>query len=276
MAINKHNWQPPQRIENQYSWAINALIDMLFDRIDWEDPLSFLRIDQFTESKTFLRAAENIATRMVTAVAVHNAQNWREAAMKGTKGREIYQALQQEMHGPIGDLVRAQIDRNAFYITSTPLDISRQLTAYILEQQQRGRRAEDIAEDLQLKVTRLTKSRINLIARTEVAKASTALTRARSHELGLDWYVWRTAKDARVRDSHRHMDGVLISWTDPASPELLIGEKNQGKYAPGETYNCRCYPEPLISTNYLSWPMKVYGGGVIRRMTKSQFESVAA
>jgi hypothetical protein len=32
--------------------------------------------------------------------------------------------------------------------------------------------------------------------------------------------------------------GVLVSWSDPASPELLVGERDYGHYAPGNIFNC--------------------------------------
>jgi hypothetical protein len=73
------------------------------------------------------------------------------------------------------------------------------------------------------------------------------------------------------------MDGVLINWNDLPSPELLKGMKNEGRYGPGEIYNCRCFPAPLIELKYLEWPMKVYQNGhifVIRN--QKQFERMVA
>ena len=120
----------------------------------------------------------------------------------------------------------------------------------------------------------ISKSRISLIARTESSKASTALTEARAESLNLPWYVWRTSKDARVRSSHRHMDGVLIAWAEAPSPEALKGLKSYGTYQAGNTFNCRCYPEPLIYLDQVSWPHKVYHNGTIREMTRSAFKKI--
>jgi len=214
-----------------------------------------------------------IAGRMITATRVDNARNWRQAASISTRGRDIYQALKLQMQGPMGNLIRAQIDYNASLIRSTPIDISIKMTHHIQQEALKGRRAEDIVDDLKVWMPNITKSRANLIARTEVSKASTALTRAQSYELGLRWYVWRTSEDGRVRQSHRNMDGVLIKWTDPPSPEQLARKKYQyGHYQAGEIFNCRCYAEPLVDPDYVKWPHKIYSNGKISWINRKDFE----
>jgi uncharacterized protein with gpF-like domain len=70
------------------------------------------------------------------------------------------------------------------------------------------------------------------------------------------------------------MDGVLVHWDDPPSPELLIGEKSVGKYNAGDIWNCRCFAQPVIFLDYITFPAKVYCGGRIVTMTRSQFEAV--
>ena len=119
-------------------------------------------------------------------------------------------------------------------------------------------------------------SHIQLIARTETSKTSTALTRARSEELHLPAYVWRTSKDGRVRPSHRLMDGVICFWNDPPAPEALLGIKSTlGHYCCGDAPNDRCYPEPLLRLDAVSWPHKVFAGGSIQSMTRAAFAGVA-
>lgn len=48
-------------------------------------------------------------------------------------------------------------------------------------------------------------------------------------------YIWRTAGDARVRDSHAVREGGIFVW----------GQPPEGGH-PGDDYNCRCWAE-LIS-----------------------------
>ena len=67
------------------------------------------------------------------------------------------------------------------------------------------------------------------------------------------------------------MDGVVVSWNDPPSPEKLVGEKAYGEYHAGETFNCRCYPEPILDVDDVNFPAKVYRRGRIQTMKKDEF-----
>jgi SPP1 gp7 family putative phage head morphogenesis protein len=97
-----------------------------------------------------------------------------------------------------------------------------------------GTRPEQMAEDFEARY-QVSRSRANLIARDQTAKLHGQLDRVRQTDLGIKHYIWRTAKDQRVRDEHAEREGEVFSWDDP--PE--------GGH-PGEDYQCRCYAEPMI------------------------------
>ena len=123
---------------------------------------------------------------------------------------------------------------------------------------------------------KLAENRIRLIARTEISRAETDLTRARAERIGADWYQWATSEDQRVRKSHKNMDKVLVAWNDPPNPEVLVNEKsNAGHYNGGSTYNCRCLCLPIISLDEISWPARVYSAGSITRMTRAKFSKLS-
>lgn len=243
---------------------------------DLDDPFEIVRaIKAFTQSKYFELYSQATATKMVTHLFTDAGRTWRQAARKNSQGRMIYEALQREMQGPIGGAVRHQIERNAAIIQSLPLDIAKRVNEHILTESMKGIRASDIAQQIKTMFPENSEASAKLIARTETSKTSTALTRARSESVGADWYIWRTSEDARVRDSHRLMDIVLVKWSDPPSPEQLAGEKHSyGHYNCGEIFNCRCYPEPIIDLDLINWSAKVYRNGSIQRMTRKQFESL--
>jgi SPP1 gp7 family putative phage head morphogenesis protein len=242
-----------------------------------DEPLEIIRaIKTFALSKGFAAYAEATALKMVTHLFTDAGRTWRQAARKNSRGRMIYEALQKELQGPIGGAVRHQILRNAAIIKSLPLDIAQQVNEHILTEAMNGTRAINMAAQIKAFFPDATKAKAGLIARTETSKTSTALTQARSESLGVNWYVWRTSQDSRVRDSHRLMDGVLIKWTAPPSPEQLDGMKRTfGHYHAGGIFNCRCYPEPVIDLDWIKWPAIVYYGGSLQRMTRKQFENVA-
>jgi len=193
------------------------------------------------------------------------ARTWRQAAQAQSHGQIMYEGLKREMSGRAGDRVGALLLQGC---KQTPLtrDLPSKVIKYIHKESIKGRRAAGIAEDLHKMLPGITKEEIERISQTVVSKASTALTRARAEELYLNWYRWRSCKDARVRESHRLMDGVLISWTD--APEIT------GFNHAGEEDACRCYCEPLLGLDQVTWPAKICKNGCIETMTKAQFKRI--
>ena len=228
-------------------------------------------------SKSFRDLADTIATRFITLGNTIDAKTWREAAKGGSRGREIFYFLRQNLkHGNVGNVLEQKIIENAHYIKTLPLNVAQDITKFVQTEAYKGLRASEIAKVLMEKVSSYSEARADLIARTESSKAMTALTEARAKDVGVDWYVWRTADDARVRNSHAHMEGVLCRWDDPPSPEKLVGKRSVGRYNAGNIYNCRCYPRPLITLNNIAWPAKVHVNGEIVKMTREQFEKLIA
>lgn len=218
--------------------------------------------------------AEIIALKFVTLCNSTDAKTWKEAAKGGSNNTKIIELLNKNLNGRIGAAVNQKVLDNARYIKTLPLNIAEQVTDFTKSQAYKGIRASEIAKEIQYKVDSYSKARADLIARTEASKAMTALTEARARDVGVNWYQWRTADDARVRNSHSHMEGVLVKWDDPPSPERLAGERSVGNYNAGNVFNCRCYPSPLVTLNRVSWPAKVYFQGKIQNMTKEQFEKI--
>lgn len=252
---------------------MKSLSESLTDLEDVEEILS--RIRAFTYDPKFTDYANAEALKMVTHLFSDSGRTWRQAARTNSRGRLIYQALQRELQGPIGADLRFQVERNAAQIKSLPLDIAKQVNEHVLREAMKGTRSSEIAQQIKEYFPEASQAKANLIARTEVSKTSTALTRARCHYVGADWYVWRTSEDSRVRSSHAIMDGVIVKWSTPPSPESLDGEsRTYGNYHAGDFFNCRCFAEPVIDLDLIIWPAKVYYGGRIQRMTRIQFEKI--
>ena len=212
---------------------------------------------------------------MVTPLAIQNMKTWRKAAKKSTKNPYLYKLLMREINNGLKNDINIQIEENANLIKTLPTDVAKKVTKDIEEMALKGMRASEIAKVIREQTDKHSRASAKLIARTEVSKTTTALTKARCDNLDLHWYVWRTAEDGdRVRKSHRIMEGVLVNWNEPPSPEALAGEKSVGNYHAGNIWNCRCYPEPLIEIDDISWPHKVYTNGKIQTIGKMQFEQM--
>jgi SPP1 gp7 family putative phage head morphogenesis protein len=270
------DFRTTQRLEDDYRRAIERLIIKYLKvpaDATWQDIRR--KVAQLAKNKTFLeRLSRVISRQMVTMVNRSNASSWQEAAAESSRGRAIYSALREGMRGPVGIRVREIVSENARLISSIPQYLRVSVNRQIAEAQREGLRPETIAKQLLARVPQLTRSRARLIARTEVAKATTGLTEARSEEMGIGWYLWSTSRDSRVRPSHRKMENVLVAWNDPPAPELLVGEQSAGRYHAGEIYNCRCDAQPVVTLDIFKWPMKVFSRGRIQYMTRARFENL--
>lgn len=264
--MNLDDWRPIRRNTSNYLRDLEAFVT---EFVPWR----LRELPRATVEAEIARVARQIAERMVSGVAIANARSWRAAASESLHGRRIFAALRNEMNGPVGRRVEELISRNARLIRELPGSIAERITTYVAEERLAGRRAAEIAAALAAKVPQLAQSRARLIARTETAKAETALTEARAENLGLRYYEWATSEDQRVRPSHRLMASVLVAWSDAPAPEQLAGEKSQlGHYHPGGAPNCRCLALPLIALDEVRWPHQVYHFGQIERVDRATFE----
>lgn len=271
-------WNTNKQLETKYHRALTQV-----ERLIMTATTGLQTAEEITKALTIIATSEAfkslsdlVASKFVIQANALEAKSWREAARATNQGKAIYNLFQSGLNEEVKTTMLWKTITNANLITGMPIDLSRALTQHVANETMKGRRAQDIADELHGKLGDYTKAKINLIARTEASKATTALTQARSKDVGVNWYQWRTANDGnRVRDSHRHMQGVLVRWADPPSPEELIGEPSAGRYHAGDIYNCRCYASPVILLSQITWPAKVYYGGAIRTMNKSQFEQIA-
>lgn len=276
--MKKDDWKTTRLLQDSFLDTLNKLTD-LFHYIafsagdDKEKYMNDMR--NFQNSEPFNSFVYSAVRRMVTPIAVQNMRTWRMAARKATRNPSLYRMLMGEINQGLKSDIEIQIEENANLIKTLPTDVAKKVTKDISDMALKGMRATEIAKVIREQTDKHSRASAKLIARTEVSKTTTALTKARCDNLDLHWYVWRTAEDGdRVRKSHRIMEGVLVNWNEPPSPEALAGEKSVGNYHAGNIWNCRCYPEPLIEIDDISWPHKVYTNGKIQTMGKMQFEQM--
>lgn len=178
--------------------------------------------------------ARSVAKRMLDDIAR------RDEAMWGELSNEMGRSLRKEIEGAeTGAMLRASLEAQVHLITSLPLEAAQRVHKLTLEGLVDSTRASEIAKEI-MKSGEVTKSRANLIARTEVARTAAELTTARAVSVGIETYVWRTSGDSDVRKEHKHMNGKVFRFDDP--PEVEPGKR----YGPGGIYNCRCYAEVII------------------------------
>ncbi len=263
----------PRRIEEEYRRALNTLMESWFKMVprgtDLEAIFAFLNNGG---GERVMAASDRLARGMVTATAVQNAVSWRDAARKSTQGARIYDLLKREMNGPVGAQMRELVKTHAALIRTVPQDVAQDIASQIATRQMRGERAEIIAKDIRQRIPEIAKSKIEMLARTEVSSTATSISEARAAHLSLPAYEWLSSEDRRVRPSHRLMDHVIVFWRDPPAPEALKGIRSRlGHYHAGKAPACRCDANVIVDLAQISFPAKVYHDGRIERMGRARF-----
>lgn len=178
--------------------------------------------------------AKAVGNQMVSEVAQRNEFAWNETA------RELGHNLKKEIKAaPTGKIMQDLLEEQVTLIKSIPLDAAIRVHKLTIEALSDSTRASAIAKEIQ-NSEHVSKSKAMLIARTETARVNAALTQSRAEFVGATHYIWRTAKDSDVRESHREMEGKIISYAEP--PTLSDGTVTHA----GAIYNCRCYQQPVL------------------------------
>lgn len=178
--------------------------------------------------------AEKVAADFIESVNRSNKKAW------AANSKRLSVALKNEVaNSSVGLMARQLQAQQVALIKSLPIDAGLRAQKLAQEAAIGGRRADEVAAEL-MRTEQVTASRATLIARTEIAKANAAITQSRAQYVGATHYIWRTAEDGDVRESHAEMNGKVFRFDDPPYVE---GEGNHG---PGEFPNCRCYAEPII------------------------------
>lgn len=171
------------------------------------------------------------ATKAIQQISAQNLAAWKATGVAiGLSDSLVKEAA--------AALLREQVS----LITSIPTRMAERAQSLALEAQKTGARVSVIAAEIE-NSTKVAQSRAVLIARTEIAKANATLTQARAQSVGATHYVWRTAGDSDVRETHAELDGKVFAFDDPP---YIDGE---GNHHAGEFPNCRCYAEPILTNN---------------------------
>lgn len=254
-------WQASAAVEREYAARLRIIarhIDELVRAWARDGALTGADVEALSRQLNNYAAvlepwARAAAERMLAAVDRRNFGAWM------THSRRIAAGLRQEVfETPIGEVMRASLDRQVALITSLPIEAAERAQRLALGEYIAGNRIgeirslgpqargpltalpEGLAKEI-LKTGNVTASRANLIARTSVSTASTELTKARAEFVGSPGYFWRSAGDADVRLRHKVLNGKFIRWDDPP----IAGEKGE-RYHAGSGPNCRCFPSPVL------------------------------
>lgn len=88
-----------------------------------------------------------------------------------------------------------------------------------------------------------TRNHARFIAQQETSMFQAAFRQERFGEAGVTTYMWRTAHDERVRESHRLLNGRILFYSTPPIVDLRTGRRAN----PGVDYGCRCADLPALA-----------------------------
>jgi SPP1 gp7 family putative phage head morphogenesis protein len=132
------------------------------------------------------------------------------------------------------ELKREAVIEQVRLVNKLQTEMSDDLIDELVDAVAEGARADRI-RDIVAKRISTTDSRLKLIARDQVGKVHSAMQKQKQEALGVQYYMWRSSEDERVRDLHDELNGQVFSWSS--------GHPTEGH--PGEPINCRCIPIPM-------------------------------
>lgn len=228
-----------RKAEIQYARQLRKVArhigDLVMGLFDEADPTSAGIVERALRryAPTIEGWANAVGGRMVTEVAARDRKAWMAVS------REMGTAIHREIEkAPTGAILRERLKEQVSLITSLPTEAADRVHKLTIEGLSKGTRASEIAAEIR-KSGEVSIAKANTIARTEVSRTATAFTEARAQSIGSEGYIWRTADDSDVRETHRAMAGKYVLWGKPPTLDGMTG--HAGQYP-----NCRCYPEPVI------------------------------
>ena len=204
--------------------AYGAALDQI-QRDDASDPI-----------RVALDTAEDRVSRVVLAVSallgdwVLRVEKWHRrrfaSVVRGPTGLDVSPFLSGF---DVEDEIAAALERNRSLIRGLSEDIKKDIgrRAYdaLINQTPRRKLGKELAERIGI-----ARGRADLIAADQTAKLSSDLDRLRQQQAGIEEYIWRTARDERVRATHHAQEGKRHRWDTPV-PDVV---------RPGYEIRCRC------------------------------------
>lgn len=113
-----------------------------------------------------------------------------------------------------------------------------ELRSKVQEQTVKGVRYDALAKTIEQSYG-VSKNKAKFLARQETHLLVGEMNKQKYTSAGFDKYIWKTVKGTAahpVRDSHKLLDGKVISWNNPPIVDFETGRRAHA----GMDFNCRC------------------------------------
>jgi SPP1 gp7 family putative phage head morphogenesis protein len=142
--------------------------------------------------------------------------------------------------------LKYQVNKNIDEVSNLWKNHGDEVRNLVKENIAKGTRYSDLAKEIEKK-TGVDEKRAESWARDQSQRFVSEQESIRAKNAGFPGFFWRTQRDSRVRDTHRHykgkdLDGQYFTWDN--LPVLnQQGTGMPGPLEPGQDYYCRCYKE---------------------------------
>lgn len=134
---------------------------------------------------------------------------------------------------------------------SAEADAKKDVSRLLVQSKNEGWNKARLEREIKGRLPSKYKARAENIARTETGKLNSAAKLSQFREVGFKYYKWLTTIDGRERASHKAMNGLICSVSDPGvyfteNPDDPMHPVSHPRTAamfrgnPGEDFQCRC------------------------------------
>lgn len=185
---------------------------------------------------TLSRATSNAiltAEALITAEASYLDRQFISAVKRATKA-DISALVRPD---DVSDMVKKIVERNTSLITSLSDETREKIQQAVVDAQINKHSQAQLKQNIK-GILGKQANRADLIATDQMEKLSAELTAVRAKQAGLNWYIWRTQADGRVRKKHSDLAGKEQDANNPSH-----GDDGQ---LPRQPIRCRCWAQWII------------------------------
>lgn len=224
-----------RKVVRQFSREVIAEIEPILKRtreewfiVDEFDDEIMAAFDRIRDESLVLaeQRSEQVAREMVSGVNEAQRSSF-YGNIADTFGIDLSSILREEK---LEQIIRVKTAENVNLIKSISSEHFEKVQTLVYEGLVQGRDSPNSLVQEMRKLGAKTDRRARFIVRDQTAKLNAAITQARSQNVGIVEYVWRTSGDERVRKTHKTKNRRVFRWDSPP----------KGTGHPGTDYNCRC------------------------------------
>lgn len=173
-----------------------------------------------------------VANKMFLQVEREEWNQWKSVSEKISEGlRDVIG------NTPVGQVTQDIVYRQIQLMKSLPLEAAeriREIQDRAMQAVISGERPDSLYQMI-MESGNVAAGRARMIARTEIGRATGALTQARALSIGSEGYWWRI-EGSGTRPSHKKMRDKFVYWHSPPTLDGLTGHA-------GCLPNCQCWQD---------------------------------